>query len=136
METYIVRNPSDSKQTLGAFIAPTGKELFVAKTLELPWKANQPKVSCIPCGRWWVEQTWSPSHDEMRYEITGVPGRTGVRFDVANFANQLLGCICMGNAHKDINLDGNLDIIHSGETIAKFLKLMGGKPFWLNIVNL
>lgn len=135
-ETYILRNPSDEKQTLGVFIAPDGKELFVAKTLELPDKNNQSQISCIPYGRYPVKKTWSPRYNDLRYEICFVPGRSGVRFDVANFANQLKGCVCMGAAHKDINADGNLDIIHSGTTIEKFNALMGGEEFWLNILKL
>jgi hypothetical protein len=34
----------------------------------------------------------------------------------------LRGCICVGDAHKDINADGQLDVIHSGDTITAFEK--------------
>jgi len=141
METiHLIRHKSDAKQTLGAFIAESGAELFVCKTLELPWLDNKNDVSCIPGeSDYLCKWTRSPKMsiergtDFFTYEIMGVPFRTGIRIHSANYFFQLLGCVALGEAHKDLNIDGQLDIIHSGATIAAFNKLMAQKDFQLVI---
>jgi len=132
-EVYLLRAKSDDKQTLGVLVAGAGTELFVAKTLELPDRANKPNESCIPAGTYRCRWTLSPRLQRNTYEVLGVPGRTGVRIHPVNFFHQLRGCIALGAAHKDINADGKLDLIHSGETVEKFNKLMAGEDFLLII---
>ncbi len=132
-EVYLNSIVHDDRQSLGVLYLFTGADIFVAKSLELPWNDNKPQISCIPAGRYLCKRTWSPKHGEYQHEICNVPGRTGLRFDIANFVKQLLGCVCLGDAYKDINLDGNLDVIHSGETIRKFRELVGEEDFWLNV---
>jgi hypothetical protein len=125
----VLRHESDDKQTLGVLIAPgpaSVPELFVCKTLERPWKDNANDISCIPEGtyvcRWSVSAHLSElaGHTVETYEILDVPGRTGIRIHSANQYKQLLGCIALGDAAKDIDADGELDMIHSGDTARKF----------------
>jgi len=140
MKTVLLqRCLSDSKQTLGTLTTVFGEELFVCKVLELPWKWNQSNVSCVPAGPY--ECTWTRSnrlstaagHDVFTYELQNVPQRAGIRIHSANFYYSLLGCLALGDAHKDINADGELDVIHSGATVKKFNELMRGELFVLNI---
>lgn len=64
-------------------------------TLELPWKDNAPKVSCIPAGLYGVGLTWSNRFKKPMLEILKVPERAGIRIHNANFAHELLGCVAV-----------------------------------------
>ena len=135
-KTYLLRNPSDEKQTLGAFVVDDGPELFVGKTLELPNKGNKSDISCIPADQYICKWTFSPHLGIWTYEVTDVPNRTGIRIHSANYFKQLLGCIAFGDTHKDINADNELDVIHSGNTVKHFNEIMNKEDFLLVIVEL
>lgn len=122
-------------QSLGILYTVANRQLFVAKTLELPDKNNAPKISCIPQGIYICKYTLSPHFNKHTYEILNVPNRAGIRIHSANLASQLLGCIALGSALKDINNDGNQDVIHSGDTMHEFEAIMGGEDFELHVVN-
>ena len=130
----------DDKQTLGTLTVPD-KEIFICKTLELAWNFNKNNVSCIPSGNYLCRWTMSPrmtrEHGEpvYTYEVLDVPERAGIRIHPANFYKQLLGCIALGDSHKDINADGELDLIHSGKTLGNFVSLMNKEDFMLNIMK-
>lgn len=133
----------NDKQTLGVFcvIDPVSAVVFIARTLELADKANQNNISCILPGKYICKYTKSASFSSAKgsavytYEITNVPARAGVRIHSANYFSQLRGCISLGASHKDINADGQLDAIHSGDTITAFEKLMNYEDFELEIIN-
>lgn len=132
----VFRTYDDGKQTLGLLsVTDTSGVIFVCRTLELPWRDNQNSISSFLPGKYICKYTLSPSFKIKTYEITSVPGRSGVRIHSANFVSQLRGCIALGEAHKDINADGLSDAQHSGKTIAAFEKLMDGKDFELEIIK-
>jgi len=139
-DVFLNRISDNSLQTLGAlsFLKDDG-QIFVCKTLELPWKNNMSNVSCIPIGAYVCRYTRSnrlsaaKGRDFFTYEVLNVQGRAGIRIHSANHFFQLLGCIALGNAHKDINSDGQLDVIHSGATIAAFEQAMQQQDFKLII---
>lgn len=135
MDNVAIRRVSDNAvQTLGVLTyLNSDNSLFVCKTLELPWKGNTSKISCIPTGIYECKYTFSPSFKKFTYEVLSVPNRAGIRIHSANSYTQLLGCIALGSALKDINLDGQQDVIHSGNTILKFEETMKHKPFILTI---
>lgn len=138
----LLRTFGNDKETLGSLtVTDTTGVLMVAKTLELPDKNNQHNISCILPGKYICKYTKSESFSKERgypfysYEITHVPGRAGVRIHAANFFSQLRGCIALGDALKDINADGQLDVIHSGDTVKKFERLMNCVDFELEIIK-
>lgn len=55
-----------------------------------------PKETAIPAGVYPVVMDWSDRHKSIQPHIMNVPGFTGIRFDVANFAEQVEGCIAVG----------------------------------------
>jgi hypothetical protein len=62
-------------------------------TIELPWKDNRTRVSCIPEGRYAVEKRWSPRF-QYHLWIRGVPGRSLILMHPGNNAlEELEGCI-------------------------------------------
>lgn len=136
---HLTREKSDDKQTLGVIATLNGSELWVAKTLELPWKGNANDISCIPTGIYLCRYTRSnrlsnaAGHDVFTYEVLNVPGRAGIRMHSANYFSQLLGCIALGDTLKDINADVELDVLHSGATVAKFVEIMQKQDFTLFI---
>jgi hypothetical protein len=69
------------------------------------------------------------------YEVLSVPNRAGIRIHSANYYLQLLGCIAIGSALKDLNADGEMDTLHSGDTVRAFEVLAAGKPFQLTITQ-
>ena len=141
INTMVILNrfTDDGKQTLGTLTVQNSKELFVCKTLELGWHDNANNISCIPEGEYtckWTRSnrlTTAAGHDVFTYEVLNVPNRAGIRIHSANYFYQLLGCIALGDAHKDINADGHLDANHSGATVAKFAEVMGYGEFRLTV---
>lgn len=130
------RTYDDGKQSLGILaVTDTSGVVFVARTLELPYKDNANSISSFNPGKYICKYTMSPSFGFKTYEITGVPGRAGVRIHSANYVTQLRGCIALGASHKDINMDGLSDVDHSGDTVKAFEKLMNYEDFELEIIK-
>ena len=132
----------DEKQTLGVLtVTDNTGPVLVARTLELADKNNANNISRIIPGKYICKYTKSASFSASKgapvytYEITSVPGRAGVRIHSANYFSQLRGCIALGDAHKDINADGELDVIHSGDTVTSFERLMNYEDFELEITD-
>ena len=136
---YIGRFFGDARQSLGVLTYSDGVELFVCKTLELGWHDNANDVSCIPTGRYPCKWTRSnrlskvAGHDVFTYEVLNVKDRAGIRIHSANYFYQLKGCIAFGDAYKDINVDGELDVVHSGATVGQFNAKMATRDFTLEI---
>jgi hypothetical protein len=130
MNYKIIRQPSDDKQTLGAFYDPQGKEL--CKTLELAWKENRQRVSCIPKGIYTVVKRTSPKYKE-HFHIKDVPNREWILIHNGNFHRQILGCILVGKDHADIDKDGYKDVTSSVATM-KMLNETLPEKFTLEII--
>lgn len=66
---------------------------LICYTIELPWRENQRKVSCIPEGKYFIVKRYSAKY-RWHLEICGVPNRQFVLFHPANNARrELQGCI-------------------------------------------
>jgi hypothetical protein len=130
-EATLIRRSGNTKQTLGYLFA----DGFDCDTLELGDLNNQKDISCIPCGEYICKWTLSHRLGIYTYEVTNVPFRTGIRIHAANRYDQLKGCIAPGNGFADINGDGQLDVLNSRRTLARFEDLMGGEDFKLTIKN-
>lgn len=89
MELLISRN-YHTKGTNGA-LHVNGKPFCF--TIELPWKDNAPKVSCIPEGSYNIVKRHSDDHGNHLL-VQGVPGRSYILIHPANNAlKELRGCI-------------------------------------------
>jgi hypothetical protein len=119
-EVNIKRQIHQDKQTLGT-MSYNGKE--VAKTLELPWRENKVRISCIPEGTYRVVRRTSPKYGQ-HFHITGVPNRSMILIHHGNYNFQINGCVLVGSKHKDINMDGYLDVIESQKTMNKLLTIL------------
>ncbi|HEY6144272.1 MAG TPA: DUF5675 family protein [Flavobacterium sp.] len=66
---------------------------FICNTIELPWKNNETKVSCIPEGKYLLRKRYSRKF-QWHIEVVGVDKRSLILFHPANNALQeLKGCI-------------------------------------------
>jgi hypothetical protein len=66
---------------------------FICNTIELPWKNNETKVSCIPEGKYFIKKRYSNKF-KWHLEVLDVKNRSLILFHPANNAIQeLKGCI-------------------------------------------
>ena len=66
---------------------------FICYTIELPWKENETKVSCIPEGKYVIRKRYSRKY-KWHLEVMDVPSRKGILLHPANNAqSELKGCI-------------------------------------------
>jgi len=111
-------------------------------TLELPWRDNEPNVSCIPTGKYNCTFRFSPAHNRNVYHIEDVPNRSNCEIHAANLSSQLLGCIAIGRticifnpgAFKDIDVPVK-GINDSKIALAEFESELLTQPFVLVISN-
>lgn len=100
MNVTLTRGPSTDQGTFGVLQFGGAS----VRTLELPWRDNRRKMSCVPPGSYRCVLTNSPKFGRV-YTLLDVPGRSHVLIHSANFAGdstlgwttQLEGCIapCM-----------------------------------------
>ena len=66
---------------------------LICNTIELPWKKNETKVSCIPEGKYVIRKRYSRKYN-WHLEVVDVPSRKGILLHPANNAqSELKGCI-------------------------------------------
>jgi hypothetical protein len=111
----------DEHQTMGSLsIFQADRCILTVKTLELPWKNNERKVSCIPRGEY---ECKGIQHSRFGHSwlVQNVPGRDGILIHTGNFASgakvDIEGCIMPGTIFVDINNDGNLDTYDSSKAM-------------------
>ncbi len=114
MAVTITRSPSTPKGTFGV-LSIDGAPVCV--TCELPFLNNAPEVSCIPAGNYHCVRHVSAKFPlGNTWEITNVPGRTGVLIHNANDIAQLEGCIAVGSTFGQVN--GLPAVLNSVATLA------------------
>jgi len=124
MRIRVLRTIDNGKQTNGVlYVEKDNKILFECFTLELPWKDNQRRVSCIPEGTYKAIKHRSPKFGESVW-IQNVPNRSEILIHPANYVRQLLGCIAPGDSLRDIDGDGLDDVTNSRNTMNKILSLL------------
>ena len=66
---------------------------LISYTIELPWKNNERRVSCIPEGEYFIEKRYSHKF-KWHLHVLGVDNRSFILFHPANNAlKELNGCI-------------------------------------------
>jgi hypothetical protein len=81
-------------QTIGQLFLLDEKNNMLARwdTLELPWKDNQRRVSCIPVGAYKCKKHRSPRFG-LSLWLQDVPNRSEILIHQGNFYADILGCI-------------------------------------------
>lgn len=130
----LTRDPSTDEGTFGS-LAFDGETLH---TIELPWRDNKPRESCIPVGVYRCEIVQSPKFGRV-YGLKDVPGRSHILIHAANYGgdvskgcrSDLLGCIAPCMAFGRLN--GQMAGLSSRAALAEFMAWAGGEPFELVI---
>lgn len=113
---------------------------FTCYTVEPMWANNEPRVSCIPTGYYFLERHKSPRFGDSAIIYGGTVSkfyaigfvRNSILIHPANKSNQLEGCIGLGDRLGE--LDGVRAVLNSRRTVAKFLDLLlHGKVYQLSI---
>lgn len=133
MIAELIRQNYTDKQVTGLLRIIDGTKVVASfATLELAWKNNERKVSCIPKGTYTCVSRTSPKYGR-HFHVTNVPNRDLILIHHGNYHTDILGCILIGKAHKDINKDGYKDVVQSKVAMNEFVALMPDK-FELTIV--
>jgi len=113
----------DHGQDHGTFSRWTIDGLPFCMGVELPWRNNEPDVSCIPAGTYYAGLIESGKHGTV-YELRGVPQRTDIQIHSANFASQLKGCLAPGKK-IDTFKGGKRGVTFSKVTLGMLMERMG-----------
>jgi len=125
MNLLIKRELYEEKQTLGyLYVLDKHNEVqYDCCTLELPWRDNEFRVSCIPKGEYKVTRRVSQKFNE-HFHIQDVNSRTYILIHAGNFYTDILGCVLVGDDFTDIDGDGLLDVTNSVKTLGELLEIM------------
>lgn len=111
-------------------------KVYVADTLECPWKDNTPNISCIPEGEYSLSYRDDPSfHVKKCYTVDPVEGRFGILIHAANSVGELKGCIAVGTkTNRSLNRSEEaLDRLHTLMPDTGTLKIIGAKDGLLSM---
>lgn len=133
MIVVINRYRCDEEGTYGTLLICGGK-YWACHTLELPWRNNEPNVSCIPHGQYECIKTFSPKFDRMTYEVQNVSGRSAIRIHPGNTINDIAGCILLGD--QLVMQEGLDKILQSRKAVDEFENQMSDWNFTLRINDL
>lgn len=113
--TTILRTSYFPKSTIGKVSVQSGPmTLYRGWSLELPWKENKVRESCVIADEYDAIWTFSPHFKREMWELLEVTGRSAIRMHSAAIAvDHLLGCIAQGLSIGDINKDGSMDLLRS-----------------------
>ncbi|MCL1888899.1 MAG: DUF5675 family protein [Desulfovibrionaceae bacterium] len=132
----LTRSPGDDQGTPGTLIGP-GLALV---TLELPWRDNQPNISCIPAGKYICKPTISPKFGPC-IGVQDVPGRANILIHAGNWAGDKSkgfitdsqGCILVGLASG--TLSHQRAVTSSRDALGRLLFWAKGAEFDLEITS-
>lgn len=99
-------------------------------TIEKLWKDNAEDISCIPEGTYTITPHKSPSKGWC-YLINNTAPRTDVLIHIANFEDELKGCIAPGLKQTIIN--GKLGVNSSAIAMARLMNALKGQSHELTI---
>lgn len=113
---------------------------FKCNTFELPWRNNQPKMSCIPTGTYKATVFFSPHFRRCVYLLDGVPNRSSVEVHVGNYAgdtskgfrSDVLGCILVGDGYSKGG--GQMMLTNSKVTLDRLLEATAKQDMELTII--
>lgn len=127
MNLTLTRYADNGRATLG--LLKVGNTVLY--TLEDAWRDNQRNVSCIPAGTYhcvphgWENKTWATV--KRSYELTHVPGRTGILIHAGNTDADTQGCILVGLGVRVGTLTD------SRKALNVLRELVGPNPFTITI---
>lgn len=115
----------EPKQTIGTLTVHDNQNRILAKfdTLELPWKNNQRRISCIPNNIYRIKPKFSFRFGNC-FEILNVLGRDCILIHSGNFHYQTKGCILIGHGYRQLDSDNILDLCNSKTAMNQLKSLL------------
>ena len=107
----------------GIYGALIYKNKPILVTLELPWKENKRRVSCVPAGIYHTSKMYSHKFKIELFVLHDVPDRDLIELHIGNTLINTEGCILLG---KVFNVNGP-GILHSKLAFDYFMGLMAEK---------
>lgn len=104
----------------------------ICKTLELPWRDNQKGISCIPTGEYKLSPYPSSRFGEV-YIVNDVPNRTGILIHTGNTADDIQGCILVGDSYGKLN--GKKAVLNSRQAFNLLKETLREEEYLLNVVD-
>jgi hypothetical protein len=90
-------------------------------TIERPWLSNKAFESCIPQGYYRCER-YSSARFPDTWQIAGVPERSLILFHVANYADDVEGCVGLGMSQ----MGDRVAVSNSRKAVQLFRSLTAG----------
>lgn len=114
----LVRTAKNDVAIYGILTITEGDSVeFVCLTIEN-------KAKSFPAGKYQLKLEYSPRFKTDLWELYGIEGRGEIKIHVANFWNQLDGCIGVGRISQDLNQDAILDLSQSKIALEDFKATM------------
>ena len=101
---------------------------FACYTLELPDRNNEVNVSCIPAQIYDCYYTSISSFPDGAIVIQNVAGRTDIRIHVGNAAEDIKGCIAVGDT-----MNSNISVTNSRVAFNRLVDYINKGKFMLFI---
>lgn len=120
MKVELLRTTSNDVVTLGV-IRIDGVTMFAS--LELPYRNNVPRISCIDNGTYTCQLITSPKFGSV-FEVTNVPGRSEILIHPGNTVRDIQGCILLGLGHYYDK--GQSSVFSSRIAVERFKAQLGG----------
>jgi hypothetical protein len=99
------------------------KFIFDCYTLELPYRENKKRISCIPAGVYLFEK-WSSFKFGEVLKGKDIPNRDMIYLHPGNSYKHTLGCILVGYKYKQCEINGNFEIYQSRVAMDNLNKLI------------
>lgn len=126
-ELELIRVAYTSFGTFGKFVC-NSKLLY---TVERPWLLNQHDVSCIPEGEFDCKPEFFHKDGYPAVEVLNVPNRQDILFHIANWPENVKGCIGVGKLLGV--LSNKWAVLDSTQAFKEFMDFYGKEPFKLRI---
>ncbi len=132
MNMKLIRNEEGSDGIFGQMISEDGKWVFCS--LEHAFADGLGGYcAIIPPGTYTCKRYNSPHFGYVVFEICNVPGHQYIEIHIANFNNELEGCVALGTAILD-HANGRM-LFASTKAFKQFMELqMGVDQFTLTVV--
>ena len=134
----LIRYESSDEGTVSMLFTPLNFKCYI---LELPWRANERRYSCIVPGSYKCVLHYGRKFKNV-YILIDVPDRGGILIHNGTWAGDVrkgyrthtLGCMIIGS--KIGRYKNQLAIFNSRYTLRRFMNVMKKKPFILNVIDL
>ena len=124
---YLLRYKGGKKQTLSTHLVVNerGKVLYNGYVLELAWRDNARRVSCVPAGVYPLKLEHSPKFGRKLWEAYEIPKRSETKFHNGLTHKSSEGCYITGEYPFDITGDSLEDVLGSKDALQEFMDAMG-----------